>query len=472
MIFLAAAAKKKRDFTDGPLFLPIFTFAIPIMLTGMLQILYNMADNIVVGRFSGDNLALAAVGSTTSLTNLIVNLFMGIAGGAGVVIAQSFGAREYNRLNRAVHTAMTFSIITGVGLSVLGLLISDPMLALMGTKAELMEKSLLYMRIICIGIPASAIYNFGAAVLRSVGDSKTPLFILSSSGIVNVILNLVFVICFNMSVDGVAIATIVAQYISAAAVITVLVRRKNEKYGLDPKKLGIDKHILGRILRYGVPAGIQGSLFSISNIILTSGVNTLVTTDISAKTIATNIEGLVHTAMNSYLHTTMTCAGQNFGAKKHDRIKKTLLYALIQVTVIGVVGGQIITLFGKELAGMYVDVADPNRAVVIESTVNLMRFMLTFYFLCGITDTLSGLLRGLGYSFAPMVMSIVGICIIRILWIQFIFPSDAFHTLIGLYAIYPISWFITDAMMVVTLIFALITIKKRFREEEKNTITT
>lgn len=464
---MTAAAKKKADFTEGPLFLPIFLFVVPIILTGMLQIFYNMADNIVVGRFSGDEFALAAVGSTTSLANLIVNLLMGVAGGAGVVAAQSLGAKKYDTLSRAVHTAVIFSFLAGIVFAILGLIISRPALELMGTKPELMDRALLYLRIICLGIPASAVYNFGAAILRSVGDARTPLFILSSAGIINVLFNLLFVIAFGMAVDGVATATIIAQYLSAIAVITVLIMRKNEKYALDPKKLAIDGKILGRILRLGIPAGIQGSLFSVSNIIITAGINTLPTTDISAKTIAINIEGLLYTAMNAYLHAAMTFTGQNYGAKNVERIKKVILYTIIQVAVIGIVGGQIVNLFGKNLAGLYVDTNDPNREIILESAAALMSFMLSVYFLCGVMDTLSGILRGLGYSLAPMVISIVAICGLRILWIYFVFPSEPFNTLVGIYTVYPISWLSGIVLLIGILIFAMHKIKRKFVSENE-----
>ncbi|MBQ8302192.1 MAG: MATE family efflux transporter [Clostridia bacterium] len=462
------AAKQKRDLTEGPLFLPMIMFVIPIILTGMLQIVYNMADNIVVGRFSGDEYALAAVGSTTSLSNLIINLLMGIGGGSGVVIAQSYGAKEYDRLSRAVHTSMMFSLIGGAAFCIIGLLISRPALELMDTKDELMSRALLYLRIICLGIPASAVYNFGAAVLRSVGDSKTPLFILSATGVINVILNLIFVITFGMAVDGVALATIISQYISAIAVVFLLFKRKNQPYSLDLKKMKIDVPILKRILALGLPAGFQGTLFSISNIILTAGMNSLATTDIAGKTIAINIEGLVYTAMNSYLHASMTFTGQNYGAKKPERIKKSIIYAVLQVTVIGFVGGQIISLFGEPLASLYIDSADPNREAVMAAALELMRFMLACYFLCGIMDTLSGALRGLGYSLIPMIVSIGAICVLRTIWVFCVFPTEPFHSLIGIYTIYPISWSLGILFNVLALLILYPKIKKTMVLEEKN----
>ena len=458
-------AKAKRNLTEGPLFLPMIQFVVPIILTGMLQIFYNMADNIVVGRFSGDSLALAAVGSTSSLSNLIVNLLMGIAGGAGVVIAQSYGAKNDEKLTRAVHTSVVFSIIGGIVFCIIGLLISGPALTLMDTKDELMSRALLYMRIICIGIPGMSVYNFGAATLRSLGDSKTPLFILSLSGLSNVLLNLFFVIVCKMSVSGVAIATIISQYISAVAVISILIHRKGMPYTLNKEMLKIDSDILKEILRLGLPAGFQGTLFSISNILLTSGMNTLPTTDISVKTIAINIEGLVHTAMNSYLHAAMTFTGQNYGARKPDRIKKSIIYAVIQVTIIGFVGGQILNLFAKPLASLYIDAADPNKEAVLSAAMELMSFMLAGYFMCGIMDTLSGALRGLGYSMIPMVVSIGAICVLRAIWVFFVFPTEKFHSLIGIYTIYPISWFLGLAALALALLILFKKIRLRLSDE-------
>ena len=461
------ASKTKRDLTEGPLFLPMISYVVPIILTGLLQILYNMADNIVVGRFSGDDLALAAVGSTSSLSNLIINLLMGVAGGSGVVIAQSYGAKNKDRTSRAVHTSMLTAVIGGIIFCIIGLLISHPALTIMDTKEELMSRALLYLRIICLGIPASAIYNFGAAALRSVGDSKTPLVILSCTGLTNVLLNLFFVIVCHMSVSGVALATIASQYVSAIVVIIVLFKRKDQPYALNTSMLRIDPELLKSILRLGLPAGFQGTLFSISNIILTSGMNSLATTDIAGKTIAINIEGLVYTAMNSYLHASTTFTGQNFGAKKPDRIKKSILYAALQVTIVGVVGGIILILFGKPIAEMYVDLNDPNREAVLKAAMDLMTFMLSCYFLCGVMDTLSGALRGLGYSMIPMIVSIGAICVLRAIWVFVFFPMEQFHSLIGIYLIYPISWSLGIIFNTIALLIIYPKVKKSMISETK-----
>lgn len=459
-----STSKSKRNLTVGPLFLPMIQFVIPIILTGMLQIFYNMADSIVVGRFSGDDSALEAIGSTTSLANLIVNLFMGIAGGSGVVISRSFGAKDHDKLSRAVHTSVVFSAVSGITFGIIGLIISKPALLLMSTKPELMSRALLYLRIICIGIPASAVYNFGASVLRSVGDSKTPLIILSLSGLCNIALNLLFVLQFGMSVDGVSLATITSQYLSAIAVITILIKRKDQPYKVDIKKLKVDFNILKEIIYIGLPAGIQGTLFSISNIILTTGINDLPNYDLEGKAIAINIEGLVHTAMNSYLHAAMTFTGQNYGAKKPDRIKKSIIYAVIQVVFIGIVGGQILNLFSRQLAELYIDPNAADKELVLNSAVELMNFMLSVYFMCGLMDTLSGALRGLGYSIIPMISSIGAICVLRMIWVFCFYPMERFHSLIGIYTIYPISWFLGLSSMAIALLFVFKKVKKKLTE--------
>ena len=327
------------------------------------------------------------------------------------------------------------------------------------------------MRIICAGIPAMSVYNFGAATLRSVGDSRTPLLILSASGLCNVLLNLFFVIVCKMSVGGVAFATISSQYISAVAVIMVLIRRTDMPYTLNKSMLKIDGDILKEILRLGLPAGFQGTLFSISNILLTSGMNTLATTDISGKTIAINIEGLVHTSMNSYLHAAMTFTGQNYGARKPERIKKSILYAIIQVSFVGIVGGQLLNLFARPLASLYIDAADPNKEAVLEAAVQLMGFMLSVYFMCGLMDTLSGALRGLGYSMIPMIVSIGAICVLRAIWVFFVFPTEKFHSLIGIYTIYPISWFLGLSALAIALLVLFKKVKSKLSNEAEGEAT-
>lgn len=451
--------RRNRDFTEGPLFFRIILFVLPITLTGILQVLYNTADNIVVGRFSGDDLALAAVGCTTYLTGLMTNLLFGIAAGSSVIIAQAFGAKDDERVSRAVHTSMTFALIGGIAFMLIGLIISRPALILIGTKPEVLERAVLYIRIICIGIPASAVYNFGASVVRSTGDSKTPLKILGVSGIINVLLNLVFVIVFKMTVAGVAIATITAQYISAVRVVRLLMLKKSECFGLHLNKLGIDKEMLLKIIRYGVPTGIQSSLFAISNVTMASAVNTMPTVVVSAKTISTNIESISNTAVGSFGTATVTFVGQNYGAKKPERIKKSILYALLQVFICGFTISQCILLFGDKLASNFVDASNPEAEAIIGYAVQIMTVCLSANFLNGVQQTLSASVRGMGYSITSMIMSLSGACVFRILWVSFIFPLEKMNNIFGLHIVYPLSWGLTALLQ----LSVLMVIYRRFK---------
>ena len=462
-----AFSKAKSSLTDGPIFSKMILYVLPIMLTGILQLLYNMADHVVVGQFSGDETALAAVGSTASLTNLIVNLFMGITAGSGVVVARSFGAKDYDRLSRAVHTSMLFALFGGVVFSVIGIVVSYPALDLMGTNKDIIDNAALYMQIICLGVPATAVYNFGATILRSVGDSKTPLYILASSGIVNVGLNLFFVIACHMTVEGVALATIISQYISASVVVIILCKRNTTVYALNLKKLKIDRQLLLQILRFGIPAGIQSSLFSISNVAITTAVNGFDTATVAGKTIAGNIDGILYTSLNSYLHAAMTFTAQNYGAGKPQRIKKALVSALSQVLIVGISLAAIILTFGREFGSLFVDSNAQNKEAVITAVLDMLRVTVPLYFICGIMETLSGVLRGLGYSMAPMVMSVGGICGIRILWILTAFQLEPLHNIGGLYLCYPITWTATALMLFITLLIIWPKVKSSFAASDE-----
>lgn len=434
---------KKRgiDATEGPIFSKMVGFVIPLMLTNLLQHLYNMADNIVVGQFSGEPNALGAVGSTSAYTSLLTQIFIGFAAGGGVVVAKSFGARDHSTLSKAAHTSLLTGLISGCSFGLIGYLLAYPVLLALGTKPELLDSAVLYAQIICIGMPAIAVYNFGASILRSTGDSRTPLYTLTASGIVNVLLNLVFVIAFRMSVAGVALATIIAHYISAAVVVITLARRKSEPYALSLGDLRIDPTILRRILRLGVPAAVQGSLFGFSNMFLHQALNTFPTPVVSARTIATNIDVLLSTAINTYLHVTMTFTGQNLGACKFSRIKRSLAYSLIQVTVLGVLIGNLMLAFYEPLVSLYVAADNPYRVEITEAAYLIMSVMLPSYFLGAINESLSGFLRGLGYSVPPMIASLVGVVGFRLIWIFLIFPQ--FNTVTALYLMYPASWSLT-----------------------------
>lgn len=430
----------KKTLTEGPIFFHLFLFSLPIMASGLLQVMYNMADNIIIGNFSGDNLALAAIGSTATLTTLIVNFLMGFATGSGVIIARNYGAKDENGLRTAINTSAALSILGGVFFAFIAFLFSKPLLTLMGTKDALMTRAVLYFRIICVGIPASTIYNFGAAILRSIGDSKKPLYILSVSGIINVILNILFVMCFDMTVDGVALATVISQYLSAGAVIVLLLKQQDERCRLNFGSIGFHKQTLGKIMKIAIPASLNSSLFAVSNIFIQSGVNQLSIAEVSGKTIAGNIDSLVYTAINSYYHSSMTFISQNYGAKQYDRIKKIIFYVILQVSVVGIVLGQAILLFDREIVEFYVDASDPNREAVIEYSLEVMRLILNIYFVCGIMDSLSGMLRGLGNSLTPMIVGLLGVCGLRMVWILVFFRMEMFHNLTGMYLSYPITW--------------------------------
>ena len=458
--------KTKKNFTEGPLFFRMLLFALPIMMTGVLQIVYSMADNIVVGQFSQDPFALAAVGSTSSLTNLVLNTLLGISAGTGVVVAQYYGAKENEFVSQTVHTAISFSVIGGVAVGIIGLIISEPVLILMGTKSEVINGAVLYFRIICIGIPASSIYNFGASVLRSIGNSKIPLIILASSGLINVLFNLLFVIVFHMSVAGVALATIISQYLSAIVVLLILYSKRNECYGFTPKRLRIHKRHLYRMLRYGIPAGVQSCMFSLSNIFITSAVNSFSSPDpVTAYTIANNIDALSFTVMNAFSQTAMTFSGQNYGAGKRRRINKVLIYSLIQVMVIGLAVTQLQLYFGETLAGFFMSDDLENRENVLKITLDIIGIVLSTYFTCGLLDVIGGSLRGIGYSFSPMVVNILGICGVRILYILLLFPIESLNTPKGLMYCYPISWTVALLAIIVIRIAAAVRLRRIMPDE-------
>lgn len=445
--------KGHKSLTEGPIFQKLLLFVVPIILAGVLQVMYNMADNIVVGRFSGDPNALGAVGSSASLTVMVVNIMLNLSGGAGVVIAQFYGAKENDKVARAVHTSMAFAAVGGVVLMIIGLVFARPLLSLMGTQDVFFEKAVLYTTIVCLGIPASAIYNFGAATLRSIGDSKTSLYILAVSGLVNVVLNLFFVIVCHMTVDGVALATIISQYISAAAVVIILMKRKGESYQLILRKLRIEMWLIVRIMRIGVPMALQGLLFSVSNIIVTSAVNTFLPHVVSAKTIAFNIEGITYTVMNAFANASMTFIGQNYGARKFGRINKIFLYSLIQVTAAGLLVSQTEILLARPLCSLYIGAGDPARDLIVSAVLEIFNIMLATYFLCGIMEVISGILKGLGYSIISMVASLIGLAM-RVAWILFVTPTERFHTIFGLFVSYTLSWLVTIALLLLCCVYA------------------
>lgn len=428
------------DMTSGPLLKKIVIFTIPVLLSGVLQLLFNAADIIVVGKFAGDN-ALAAVGSTTSLVNLLVNLFIGISAGANVAVANFHGAKDEDAVSDTVHTAVLFSLLGGVLLLLIGVSLTTPILKLMGSPETVLPLSSLYLRIYFLGMPGTLLYNFCAAILRAYGDTKHPLYYLSLSGVLNVVLNLIFVIRFNLSVAGVALATIISQYISAFLIVRQLLK-SDGAIKLEPQKLKFHKGKLIRILRIGLPAGIQSSLFSLSNVFIQSAINSFGEVVIAANTASSSIEGFVYTSMNSVHQAATNFSGQNYGAGRYKRLHKILFVCLGLVTVIGLGLGSLAYYFGDNLLGIYTD-----SPVVIEYGLQRMKIICLTYFLCGWMDIIVGVMRGMGYSVMPMLVSLVGSCLFRIVWVQTIF--QAYHVLPMLYISWPVTWIVTFSAHVV-----------------------
>ena len=422
------------DMCNGPLFGKILIFAVPLLLSGMLQLFFNAADIIVVGQFVGHT-ALAAVGSTGSLINLLVNVFVGLSVGTNVLVARYYGARDAKHLHETVHTSVLTSVLSGTALIVIGLILAEPLLTLMGTPDDVLDQAALYMRIYFVGMPATMLYNFGAAILRAVGDTKRPLYFLFISGIVNVILNLVLVLVFHLGVAGVAIATVTSQVISAVLVALCLIKT-DAPYRLELKKLRIHKSKLLEIIKIGLPAGMQGAVFSISNVLIQSSINSFGSTVMAGSTAASNIENFVYTAMNALYQTALSFTGQNVGGGKYKRIGKIMRICVLDVTAIGILLGGGAYLCGSTLLSIYT--SDPQ---VIQYGLERMMFVCLPYFLCGIMDTLVGSLRGMGYSIMPMIVSLTGACALRIVWIMTIFQMNP--TLSTLFLSYPVSWFVT-----------------------------
>ena len=429
---------KKIDMINGSLIGGIVRFSLPIMATGILQHLYNAADIMVVGKFAGD-IAQGAVSSTGSLVGLITNAFIGLSVGANVIVARMIGAKNKNGVHRAVHTSIALSLICGVVISLIGFFCAEFFLNLMGCPGEMIELSTLYVKLYFIGAPVNLLYNFGASILRAAGDTKRPLIFLASSGLVNVLLNLVFVIVFGMSVAGVALATVISQVISAVLVVTVLVRDKGD-IKLFITKIKLYKKELVNIIKVGLPSGLQASLFSISNVIIQSSYNSFGEIAVSGVGVGGSIDGFVYLTMNAVYQAALTFTSQNYGAGNYPRLKKILHSSLLIVVASGIAVGGLTVLFGRQLASIYT-----NSPQVVEYALGRVYIMSSTYFLCGIMDVISGMLRGINHSVYPMIVSVAGICGFRILWICTVFRF--FRSLTTIYVSYPISWIIAAVTM-------------------------
>lgn len=450
--------KINRSMTEGPIFGSMVMYTIPIILTSILQLFFNAADLVIVGRFRG-SLSVAAVGATGSVTMLIVNLFIGLSVGAGVCVAHGIGAKKDNEVHRTVHTAIPAAILSGVILTITGIFLAKPLLTLMGTPGDVLPMSALYMKIYFGGITFNMLYNFCSSILRAAGDTKSPLIYLSIAGVVNVFLNVIFVTLFNMNVEGVALATTISQGVSAALVIRKLTKR-TDACRLELKRLRFYKVQLTKMIQIGLPAGIQGSLFSISNVIIQSSINSFGGVVMSGNAAAGNIEGFVYVMLNAFHQTAVNFIGQNAGAKNYKRIKKILILCLISVSVVGIVAGSVVWALGRPLLSIYIT----DSAEAISYGIIRLTFICLPYFICGLMDVSTGALRGMGASLAPMIISVLGVCGIRITWIYTIFRMPEFHTPQYLYFSYTISWTLTFAVQMIAFVFVYKKYKNQINE--------
>lgn len=438
-------AKKKYeiDMTHGPILSKILLFTVPLMLSSILQLLFNAADIVVVGQFAGDE-ALAAVGSNGPLINLMVNVFMGLSVGTNVLVARYYGAGLEKETSETVHTAVLISLIAGVFLAIFGVFLAEPLLVLMGSPAEVLPLAALYIKIYFIGMPVNLLYNFGSAILRAIGDTKRPLYYLTFAGVINVVLNLIFVIPLQMSVMGVALATIISQAVSAILVVRCLMLTEGSCH-LNLRELRIYKSKLIKIVQLGLPAGLQGSVFSISNVLIQSSINSFGAIAVAGNSAAGNLEGFTYVAMNSFYQAAITFVSQNMGAMEYKRIKKISIECIACVIIVGLLLGNATYLLGHPLLSIY-----SKSEEVILFGIRRLSIVSTMYCLCGVMDVCVGCLRGVGYSFLPMVVSLLGACGIRIIWIFTIFAQH--HDLKVLYISYPVSWTITAGVHIICIL--------------------
>ncbi len=444
--------KKDIDMLQGNLWLNILLFAIPVMLSGVLQLLFNAIDMIVVGKFSG-SVSMAAVSSTGSLINLVTNLFIGMSVGSSVYIARKIGQGQSDEVRDAVHTSILISFISGTVLMIIGILLSKTFLELMGSPEDVLSLSALYLRVYFTGMPATMVYNFASAVLKANGDTRRPLFALMVAGVSNALMNLLFVIVFHMDVAGVGLASSISSYISAFLVLIALVKDEGI-IQLDLKHLYIEKEALLQILKVGIPAGLQSTIFSISNVAIQSSVNSFGSIVMAANGAAGSIADFVYTIMNSFYQTCLTFTSQNIGAGRRDRVFKILGVSIVLVSICGLLFGNFVYLFGEPLLHIYSD----DAAVIAAGLVKLAIFCRP-YFLCGIMDVCVGSLRGLGYSIFPMFTSLMGSCAFRLIWIATYFKTH--HSIDVLYYSYPLSWTLTALVHILTLCFAAYRLRRR-----------
>lgn len=447
--------KYEIDMCNGPITGKMLRFALPLMLSSMLQLLFNAADIITVGKFGSEH-SLAAVGSNTALINLLTNLFIGLSIGANVLVARFYGAKNGEELNETVHTAMLLSLISGLILTVTGVIFARYFLIWMKTPAEILDLATTYLKIYFLGMPAMMIYNFGSAILRAIGDTKRPLYFLAAAGVINIILNILLVVVFRLDVKGVGIATVISQIVSAILIIRCLAK-SNGDIKLELKKLRLSRGKIGAILRIGLPAGLQGSIFSLSNVVIQSSVNIFGPVVVKGNSAAQNLEGFVYFSMNAFHHATLSFTSQNMGAKKYDRLGKILKNGLCLAILFGAGFGGTVILFGRNLLSIYT-----NDGAAISAGMTRLYIITGTYTLCGIMDVMVGAIRGIGYTVLPTIVSLIGACALRLVWLATVFRIPKFHTINTVYLSYPITWLVTIIAHVICYI--IIRKKNRFGE--------
>ena len=437
--------KYEMDMTTGVIMPKVITFALPLIAASVLQLLFNAADIVVVGRFVSPQ-AMAAVGSTGSLVNLIIQLFVGFSIGVNVCVGKYYAAKRQEEMSDTIHTSILVSVIFGAILCVAGLFLARPMLELMGSPADVIEDSVLYLRIYFLGMPLIMLYDFAAAILRAVGDTKRPLYFQMIAGVINVILNLFFVLVVGIGVAGVAIATTISQGFSGIALLITLMREKGALH-LDLRKLHVNWKLLRSIMEIGLPAGLQSTVFSLSNVVIQSSINSFGSVAMAGATAAQNIEAFVYASMNSIYQTNLSFTAQNLGARKYSRINRILKDCLITVVLIGLVMGIGAVMLDPWLLRFFT-----TDAEVVRYGQERLLVVCAPYFLCGIMDVMVGSLRGLGYSVIPMFVSLIGACGLRIVFILTLFRLPYFHSLNWLYMSYPITWTITFTAHLITFL--------------------
>ena len=448
-------SNRNRDMCSGPMLANIILYTIPVILTSVMQLLFNTADLVIVGRFCG-SASVGAVGATSSPTTLIFSLFLGLSVGSGACAARFIGAGDFDKASRTVHTTIPTAILGGIGLAIIGNIVCEPLLRLMGTPESILPLAAVYMRIYFAAMPFNMLYNFGAALLRAAGDTKRPLIYVSIAGVVNVIMNVIFVTVFHMDVAGVALATAISLAVSSILVLRALMRRHDALH-FTFKEMCFDKEILRKMLGIGIPSGIQSSLFAISNLLIQSSVNSFGDVFLAGNSAAGDLEGYVYMVMAAFYQAALNFSAQNYGAKKFDRIKKTLVICAACSAVSGFVLGNLAYLFGDSLLSIYI--TDSPQSIA--DGITRMSIIMVTYWLCGIMDTATGAIRGMGSSFATMIITVFGTCVFRIMWIYTIFAIPTLHTPRCLFLSYPISWTIT---IIAEFIAFAVVLKKKKKE--------